>query len=168
MVLYSDTESMRSAYCSYVKGQIEGEPESIILLLPYYDTTAKVREILVTKNVNVGELEKKGSLVIIDIEKVIRNQDFGVPDIERLKALLTKLEAQYPNKTVFVIADMSVFYHLNKAKLLLEYEKSLHHDIKVEKWKELCLYHERDFNRMFTDKEKDELLEYHKDKVIQF
>jgi hypothetical protein len=45
---------------------------------------------------------------------------------------------------------------------------TLHKNLKVEKWKELCLYHERDFNLMFTDKEATELLEYHKDKVVQF
>jgi hypothetical protein len=100
--------------------------------------------------------------------KVISNQTLDVPDIERLRALIIKLENQYPNKTIFVIADMSVFHHLKKAKDLLEYEKSLHKDIKVEKWKELCLYHEHDFNLMFTEKEVKDLLEYHKDKVIKF
>jgi uncharacterized protein YcaQ len=100
--------------------------------------------------------------------KVISSQSFDVPDIERLRALILKLENQYPNKTIFVIADMSAFYHLKKANELLEYEKSLHRDIKVEKWKELCLYNERDFNLMFTDNEAKQLLEYHKDKIIQF
>ena len=63
---------------------------------------------------------------------------------------------------------MSVFHHLKKAKALIEYEKSLHRDIKVEKWKELCLYNECDFNLMFTEKEAKDLLEYHQDKVIKF
>jgi hypothetical protein len=168
LVLYSDLEAMRRVYSSYVKGQIESQPESIIVLLPYYDTTDKVREILESKDIKVRELERQGSLVIIDIMKVVSSQSFDVPDIERLRALILKLENEYPNKTIFVIADMSVFHNLKKAKELIEYEKSLHRDIKVEKWKELCLYHERDFNLMFTDKEAKELLEYHKDKVIQF
>jgi hypothetical protein len=168
LVLYSDLEAMRRVYSSYIKGQMESQPESIILLLPYYDTTDKVREILESKNIKARELERQGSLVIIDIMKVISSQSFDVPDIERLRALILKLENQYPNKTIFVIADMSAFYHLKKANELLEYEKSLHRDIKVEKWKELCLYNERDFNLMFTDNEAKQLLEYHKDKIIQF
>ena len=147
---------------------MESQPESIILLLPYYDTTDKVREILESKNIKARALERQGSLIIIDIMKVISNQSFDVPDIERLRALIIKLENQYPNKTIFVIADMSAFYHLSMANELVEYEKSLHRDIKVEKWKELCLYHERDFNLMFTKKEAEELFESHKDKVIQF
>ena len=159
---------MRRVYSSYVKGQIESQPESIIVLLPYYDTTDKAREILESKNIKARELERQGSLVIIDIEKVIRTQSFDVPDIERLRAIINKLDNQYPDKTLFVIADMSVFHHLKKAKQLIQYEKSLHREIKVEKWKELCLYHERDFDLMFTKKEADELLGSHKDKVIQF
>jgi len=147
---------------------MESQPESIILLLPYYDTTDKVREILESKNIKARALERQGSLIIIDIMKVISNQSFDVPDIERLRALIIKLENQYPNKTIFVIADMSAFYHLSMANELVEYEKSLHRDIKVEKWKELCLYNQRDFRLMFTDNEAKQLLEYHKDKIIQF
>jgi KaiC/GvpD/RAD55 family RecA-like ATPase len=168
LICYSDIEAMRRVYSSYVKGQIESQPESIIVLLPYYDTTDKVREVLESKDINVKELEIQGYLVIIDIVNVVRSQSFDVPDIERLRALILKLENQYPDKTIFIIADMSVFHNLNKAKELIEYERTLHKNLKVEKWKELCLYHERDFNLMFTDKEARELLEYHKDKVIQF
>jgi KaiC/GvpD/RAD55 family RecA-like ATPase len=168
LIRYSDIEAMRRVYSSYVKGQIESQPESIIVLLPYYDTTDKVREVLESKDINVKELERQGYLVIIDIVKVVSSQSFDVPDIERLRALILKLENQYPDKTIFVIADMSVFHNLNKAKELIEYERTLHKNLKVEKWKELCLYHERDFTLMFNDEEAKELLEYHKDKVIQF
>jgi hypothetical protein len=48
----------------------------------------------------------------------------------------------------------------------LEYEKTLHKDLKVERWKELCLYNKRDFETMFTKDESNTLMEYHKDKVI--
>lgn len=159
---------MRRIYSNYVKGQIESDTNSIILLLPYFDTTDKVREVLESKNIKVRELEKQGSIVIIDIMTVLRNQSLEVPDIERLRALIKKLGNQYPDKTIFAIADMSVFHNLNRAKVLLEYEKSLHKDNGVENWKELCFYHESDFKLMFTAEQAKELLEYHKDKVIQF
>ena len=44
---------------------------------------------------------------------------------------------------------MSVFNHTKKASELLEYE-NLHKDLKVERWKELCLYNKHDFEIMFT------------------
>ena len=61
---------------------------------------------------------------------------------------------------------MSVFNHTKKASEILEYEKTLHKDLKVERWKELCLYNKRDFEIMFTKDESNTLMEYHKDKVI--
>ena len=48
----------------------------------------------------------------------------------------------------------------------LEYEKNLHKDLKVERWKELCLYNKRDFEIMFTKDESNTLMGYHKNKVI--
>jgi hypothetical protein len=61
---------------------------------------------------------------------------------------------------------MSVFNHIKKASELLEYEKTLHKDLKVEKWTELCLYHKCDFETMFSEDGSKRLMEYHKDKVI--
>ena len=43
----------------------------------------------------------------------------------------------------------------------------LHIDLKVEKWKELCFYNQRDFDTMFTKEQSDELLHYHNDRVIK-
>ena len=48
----------------------------------------------------------------------------------------------------------------------MEYEKTLHKALQVERWKELCLYNKRDFETMFTKDESDRLMEYHKDKII--
>ena len=59
---------------------------------------------------------------------VLRDQSHKVPDIERVQSLITRLENQYHKKTIFVIADMSVFHHLKRAKELLGYEKSLHRE----------------------------------------
>ena len=98
--------------------------------------------------------------------KVLQNPYFEVPDIEKLRELSRKTEKQFGDKTIFTIADMSVFNHTKKASVLLEYEKTLHKDLKVERWKELCLYNKRDFEIMFTKDESKRLMEYHKDKVI--
>ena len=90
----------------------------------------------------------------------------NVPEIERLRELAKKTETKFNDKTIFMIADMSAFHHIKKASELLEYEKTLHKDLKVERWKELCLYHKRDFETMFTEEESDSLMGYHKDRVI--
>jgi hypothetical protein len=166
LILYSSLDMMRKVYSKYVKGQIENAPNSVILLLPYYDSTDKVREVLDSMGINVKENERRGALIIVDIENVITNPYFKGPDIERLRGFTKEVENKYNDKTIFVIADMSVFHHVKKASELLEYERTLHKDLKVEKWKELCFYNERDFDIMFTKEQTEELLGYHKDRVI--
>ena len=166
LVLYPNIETIRKIYANYVKRQIEEEPNSVVLFLSYYDTTDNVRSILNLKSIQVDELEKKGSIIILDIMKVINDPISKVQGIEKLRELAKKIAAQFKNKTVFIIADMSAFHHTKKVAELLEYEKTLHKDLEVERWKQLCLYHKRDFETMFTEEEANTLMEYHKDKVI--
>jgi hypothetical protein len=166
LILYPDLETMRKVYASYIKRQLEEQPESVVVLLSYYDTTDSVRRVLNSKGIRVKEREQTGSMIILDIMKVLDNPYFQVPDIEKLRELARKTEKQFGDKTIFIIADMSVFNHTKKASEILEYEKTLHKDLKVERWKELCLYNKRDFEIMFKPDESDTLMEYHKDKVI--
>jgi hypothetical protein len=166
LILYSNIESMRKVYASYIKRQMDEQPESVILFLSYYDTTDNVRSILEAKGVPIKEHEMNGSMVILDIVKALENPYFQVPLTERLRELTRKLENQFKDKTIFVIADMSVFHHLKKTSELLEYERNLHKDLKVEKWKELCMYHKNDFKSMFKEEDANTLMEYHKDRVI--
>ena len=166
LILYPDLETMRRVYASYIKRQLEEQPNSVVLFLSYYDTTDNVRLVLSSKGVQVKEREKNGSMIILDIMNVLHNPYFQVPDIEKLRELARKTEKQFGDKTIFIIADMSVFNHTKKASEVLEYEKTLHKDLKVERWKELCFYNKRDFEIMFTEEESKRLMEYHKDKVI--
>lgn len=166
LILYSNIETMRRVYSNYIKRQMEEEPDAMVLFLPYYDTTDNVRDVLKRKGVDVKDHEKKGSIVILDILKVINDPYFKVPEIERLRELAKKTEGQFKDKTIFLIADMSVFNHMKKISELLEYEKKLHATLRMGGWKELCLYNKLDFESMFTEAQKNTLMEYHKDKVI--
>lgn len=166
LILYPDLETMRKVYASYIKRQLEEQPNSVVLFLPYYDTTDNVRSVLSSKGIHVKEREKEGSMIILDIMKVIKSTLFEVSDTEKLREFAKKTEQQFEDKTIFIIADMSVFNHLHKPAELLEYEKTLHKDLKVERWKELCFYNKRDFEIMFTKDESERLMEYHKDRVI--
>jgi len=166
LILYPDLETMRKVYASYIKRQLEEQPNSVVLFLSYYDTTDNVRLVLSLKGVLVKEREKNGSMIILDIMNVLHNPYFQVPDIEKLRELARKTEKQFGDKTIFIIADMSVFNHIKNASEVLEYEKTLHKDLKIERWKELCFYNKRDFEIMFTEEESKRLMEYHKDKVI--
>ena len=166
LILYPNIESIRKVYASYVMKQLEEQPNSVVLFLSYYDTSDSVRRVLSSKGIHVKQREQDGSIIILDIMKVLQNQYLGDSDIEKLRELARKTEKQFDDKTIFIIADMSVFRQLSKASELLEYEKTLHKDLRVKRWKELCLYHKRDFETMFTADESNMLMECHKDKVI--
>ena len=70
LILYSTIETMRKVYASYIKRQLEEQPNSVVLFLSYYDTTDNVRSVLSSKGVQVKEREKNGSMIILDIMKV--------------------------------------------------------------------------------------------------
>jgi MEDS: MEthanogen/methylotroph, DcmR Sensory domain len=117
-------KKVRRIYAAYIKKQIEEHPDSIVLVFPYYDNTNAVREELTSEGLNTVELEMSGALVIVDITKIVKSQYFQVPEVERLSEFIKLVEDKNKNKTVFVVADMSVFHHLKKSKELLEYEKN--------------------------------------------
>lgn len=137
-----------------------------MLILPYYDSTEKVREVLESSGINTRESEQEGNLVIVDIQKVIKNQYYDVPELERIRALTSQIQTGSPDKTIIIIADMSVFNHSGKPLELLEYERTLDRHTQIEKRRELCLYNERDFDIMFTKEQGNELRQYHRENII--
>jgi hypothetical protein len=66
IILYPNIETMRKVYSSYVKKQLEEQPDSVVLFLSYYDTTDIVRGVLSSKGIHVKEREKEGSIIILD------------------------------------------------------------------------------------------------------
>ena len=114
LILYPNIETMRKVYAIYVKKQLEEQPNSVILFLSYYDTTDNVRGVLSSKGIHVKEREQESSIIILDIMKVLQNPYLGVSDIEKLRELARKTEKQFGDKTIFIIADMSVFRQLRK------------------------------------------------------
>ena len=166
LVLYPNIETIRKVYGTYIKKQIEEQPDSLELFPSYFDTTDNVRRTLYSKDINVKELEKNGSIIILDIMKVINDPLSKVHDIERLRELVKKTYTQFKDKTVYIIADLSAFHHIKKVSELLEYEKTMRQDLKVGKSKGLCLYHKRDFEMMFSEDDSDKLKVYHNNRVI--
>ena len=71
LILYPDLETMRKVYANYLKRQLEVQPDSVVLFLSYYDTTDNVRDVLSSKGISVKEREKEGSMIILDIMKVL-------------------------------------------------------------------------------------------------
>ena len=167
LLLYHNIETIRKIYAEYIGIQIK-EYNVEILFLPYYDTTDKVRQVLTRNGLDVSNYEKNNSLTLIDFGAVVDNPYLGIPAAFGLKEFINKIQTYRKNKkkNLVIIADMSLYSHHNNTNDLLEYEKLLHSGYGIVNWKQLCLYHKLDFNRMFTDEQKQQIVDYHKDKVI--
>lgn len=168
LILYPNIETIRKIYAEYIGIQIK-EYNVEILFLPYYDTTDKVRQVLTTNGLDVSNHEKNSSLTLIDFGAVVDNPYLGIPAAFGLKEFINKIQTYRKNKkkNLVIIADMSLYGHFNNnTNDLLKYEKLLHSGYGMLNWKQLCLYHKLDFNRMFTEEQKQQIIDYHKDKVI--
>ena len=65
---------------------------------------------------------------------------------------------------VSVIADLGSFYHhqsTNTTKKLVEHELSLPSKYEGMKFKGFCAYHKADFDKRFTEEQKQKLLQHH-------
>jgi hypothetical protein len=165
LVIYPDMITLRRIYSYYAKMQLEDNNE-IVLILPYYETTEMVRNVLSGEDKNnqgstidVRKYEKEGSLMIIDSVKAYFRSD---TDLMSFIGSLSK-QAQNSGKSgVSVIADLASFYFHNGIDKLIEYEMSLpaKYDDNM-KLKGYCLYHQEDFDRRLTKQQKQKLLEHH-------
>lgn len=165
LILYPNIETIRKIYAEYIDLMIE-ENNVAILFLPYYDTTDKVRQELMTKGLDVRKYERNNSLILIDFAKVVDNPYLGIPAAFGLKEFINKIQAYNKNKNLVVIADMSLYNHSKNIDELLKYERLSDDGYCNQNWRQLCLYHKVDFHLMFTDEQKQKIFDYHKDKVI--
>jgi hypothetical protein len=159
LVIYPNLTAARSMYGDFIKIQIE-QGNVVILFLPFFETTDKVRELLIIEGVDVFTHEINGSLILLDFGRIVDNPYLGIPPAFGLKEFVNKIQSRVGRKTLVVIADMSIYKHMNKVEDLLEYERA-HSDSETQQWKELCLYHKADFDSMFTESQKRKILEYH-------
>jgi uncharacterized membrane protein YheB (UPF0754 family) len=155
-IFYSNLIEFRNIYTSFIRKQLTEQPNSVILFLSFYDTAENVQKLL-------EDLKDKSSLKVLDILQVIRSNNYQVPYVERLRELAERTKKELEDKPLVVVADMSAFNHINQSYELFEYEEKLHKQPKAERWKELCFYHKRDFDVMFTDEQKKRLFTLHKE-----
>jgi hypothetical protein len=117
--------------------------------------------------IDVGKYEKEGSLMIIDSVKGYFGSDSDYEGEDRLMSFFKQLvkKAESLGKDgVSVIADLGSFYHhqsINATKKLFEHELSLPSKYEGMKFKGFCAYHKADFDRRFTEEQKQKLLDHH-------
>jgi hypothetical protein len=193
LMVFPDLMTLRGVYSHYTKMQLEDSNE-IVLILPYYETTGMVRltlsgETIYNENgnnpygysgIDVNKYEKEGSLIIMDSLKGYFysegkssfhiNNDSPKGDLNLmsyLEILLKQAERQKKNG-VTVLSDMGSFYHHNNRDgnlKLIEYECSLPEKFNARKLKGFCLYHQKDFEKRFSQKQQASLNSCHSQNI---
>jgi hypothetical protein len=158
LLLYPNISIIRKIYAGYLGSKLK-ENHVEILFFTYYDSPDKVREVLTKHGLNVRNYEKTNLTLV----------DYGIElkgDSSRVNGFANKIQNYRKNQKndLIVIADMSIYNHVKCIDDLLKFEETFPNA--TGNWKQLCLYHQLDFDRMFTDKQKQSIYDYHKDKTI--
>jgi hypothetical protein len=184
LLIHPDIEVFIDIYSGYVKRQLKDGNE-IVLILPYYETADKVREVLTlsdsivdavtadrdrrgnddnTMNIGINKYEKEGSLIIKDSVKAYFSDphDDSNNTTWNLIHELVKRAKNSAKSSVSIVADLGLFYHyLGDTQRLVDYELSLLPRYNDMKMKGLCVYHKEDFERRLTEEQKQKLLQHH-------
>ena len=157
LVLYPDLLTLRELYSFYARSA-PGDSE-IFLFLPYLETVANVKRVLSEDNANIDvrKYEKEQSLLIMDSLKGY----FGLQEGLIPFLLQTADFAKKSGKSLSVLSDMGSFFYYDKKDDLLQYEMVLPSRYEKMKLKGFCAYHQRDFDKRFSEKERQDLIKHH-------
>jgi hypothetical protein len=140
VVVYRDYDTFRKVYSQHAKRQMENN--EVVILLPYYETTDRVRSALDRAGVDVNSQESSGYLVIMDSYSAYVGFQ---QDSELFFSRLVSHAIVSRKSGICIIADMGAFFLIDKVAEISAGR------IKV---KGFCTYHQRDFEKLSEDQRK--------------
>jgi hypothetical protein len=108
-------------------------------------------------NIDVRKYEKEQSLLIMDSLKGY----FGLQEGLIPFLVQTTDFAKKSGKCLSVLSDMGSFFYNDKKDDLLQYELALPSKYEKMNLKGFCAYHQRDFDKRFSEKERQDLITHH-------
>lgn len=174
IMVYPELGMLRKIYSNYIKHELE--KDEIVLMLPYYEPINKVKDTLSRVGIDVDYHLRQGSLLIIDayeaffghkfenekLREVIENEKGNIVSLMRI---LQKQVKKLQKDGITVIVDLGCFFTTD-LEYLLKYEKSIPQMFANDGLKQLCIYHQRDFDNRFADTDKAYLLDQHGRSVL--
>jgi Cft2 family RNA processing exonuclease len=117
LLIYSEPRILREIYSRYVKTQLEGNNE-IVLIIPHYETADNVRKVLSegffgkekANSIDIRKYENEGSFIVIDSVK----GHFGSDDLTTFVKQLSEVAQSSGKNGVSMFTDGGSFFHLNK------------------------------------------------------
>ena len=176
IVVYPNLVTFRQIYSNYTDRELRNN--RIVLILPYYETVQSVKNFLSLANVDVSEFQRLGSLSIIDGNEAFFNHqgtdgtiDYDTHannekgNIVSLMRIMQKQALKLGKEGMTIILDLGCFFTQSLYDLML-YEKSVPLIFKNTTLKQLCMYHQRDFDVRFTNSQQASLLDQHARSII--
>ncbi|MFL6480419.1 MAG: MEDS domain-containing protein [Nitrososphaera sp.] len=166
MLVYPDLHAFRRIYGQFTKARLDDN--GVVLLIPYYETTDSVRQVLSQFGIDVRKCEQNCSLVIVDSVKAYFHSDIDIKSLIKMMAKDAKIERK---KSVSIIGDMGSFFLYEKQNQMMKYEIELKLDGKENddansvKIKGICSYHKDNFNTL-EKKGQQALLEHHQTNFV--
>jgi MEDS: MEthanogen/methylotroph, DcmR Sensory domain len=165
MLVYPDLHTFRRIYGQFTKAQLDDN--GIVLLIPYYETTDSVRQVLSQLGIDVRKCEQNRSLAIVDSVKAYFHSDI---DIKSLVKTMAEDAKRMDKKGVSIIDDMGSFFLYKKQNQMIEYEIELQlgekkNDGNSVKVKGICVYHKDNFNTL-KEREQQALFEHHHTNLV--
>jgi len=171
IIVYPDLQVFREIYANYAKQELESN--QIVLMMPHYETVDNIVSTLSKIGINVQESLQEGSLLIIDSHEAFFDHqavnEFHDNEKGNIVSLLRILQTQakkLKKDGITVIVDLGCFFPESGQNELMRYEKSIPQIFRDSTLKQLCMYHQQDFDIRFNHSEKATLLDHHGRSII--
>ena len=160
LIIYPDLTTLRRFYSLYIHKQIV-ERNEVVQMASFYETGDSVRETLAKghRSIDVEGLEREKVLVIVDsLKKYFADGENVRSDLDANKKMVDHAKA-IGKRGYSILGDIGAFPYLGRTYDLIDYEMFLPTQYSMD-MKGLCLYHQRDFDRIAAEHKK-ELAEHH-------
>ena len=159
LLTYPDTSIFTKISTRCAKKYLKDD-NSLVLIIPFYETTAQVKQHLLIEMTDLEQYEKDRSLVIIDSIKAYFSE-IGLMTF--IDGLLKHAKAT-GKSGLSVLADMGSFHHLQKIHQLVEHEISLpaRYNARLRGY---CIYHQENFDQL-TKQQRQSIFEHHEKNLL--
>jgi hypothetical protein len=196
LVVYPDLPSLRAIYSKYTKSLLEDNNEIVLFLSYYdtpdmvrlvlsgkNSVNGNIKGNYVGySGIDLEKYEKDGALIIrdslkahIDTFRETRRLQHNANDqiknmnLTTFLRILTRHAARRQKYGITIFLDMGLFYHGqidHRIERLERFESTIPRKREFNTYKVFCLYHQRDFERRFSQEQQATLLDYHNRNIM--
>jgi hypothetical protein len=157
MLVYPDLDTFRQFYSEYTSRIIEDG--DAVMLLPFYETTDSVRWNLErVGGINVSELERRGTLLILDSMSAYFSDRIGLPE---LAGRFMQNSVKSGKNGVSTIADLGCFSLYRTDEDIVKWEQLYGPTVPSEsKIRGICCYHSKQWSGL-AESHRKSILDQH-------